>query len=313
MNVSNTLQPQHWLRDTDGPVISLGKQGDFDDQHLLAPCVAHEHGQFRMWYCGSTGGVQQRVYKIGLAESTDGVHFKKYDQSPVLVADEPGVSTLTPTLLRDANGKLLRENGKLRMWYCKVDFATKDQRHTLHESSSIDGVNWETQSPAQLSDVYAPSIVLDGKTYHMWFTDPGKEPWCIRHATSADGSHWSINDTPSIIVDQSWEASRLFYPFVVKHNNTWLMWYGSYMSIDSQRTALGFAVSSDGVHWTKSTHNPVLVPDASRSWESHYNTSQTVLQLPDDSWRIWYGSRTAPPHVNKYFAIGTATWNGFDK
>jgi hypothetical protein len=90
------------------------------------------------------------------------------------------------------------------------------------------------------------------------------------------------------------------------------MWYGSYSNSpgDEVTTALGFAFSRDGMHWEKNPHNPVFGPDPSRSWESHYTTSQTVLPLPDGSWRIWYATRPKPPFVHKYFAIGTARWNG---
>jgi hypothetical protein len=82
------------------------------------------------------------------------------------------------------------------------------------------------------------------------------------------------------------------------------------MGQDSQKTALGFAVSRDGRQWTKSPHNPVLQPDENRPWESHYVTSQSLIRMADGSWRIWYASRTKPPFVHKYFAIGTAKWKG---
>ncbi|MBM4049587.1 MAG: hypothetical protein FJ279_31210 [Planctomycetes bacterium] len=52
----------------------------------------------------------------------------------------------------------------------------------------------------------------------------------------------------------------------------------------------------------------VFGPEPSRAWESHYTTSQSVLRLPDGSWRLWYASRPKPPFDHKYFAIGTARW-----
>ena len=76
------------------------------------------------------------------------------------------------------------------------------------------------------------------------------------------------------------------------------------------KTAIGFATSPDGLIWDKHPGNPVFGPDPSREWESHYTTSQSLLRLPDGSWRIWYASRTKPPFVHKYFAIGTALWRG---
>ena len=35
------LSEQQWERDTDGPIISLGENGDFDDTHIFAPVVAN--------------------------------------------------------------------------------------------------------------------------------------------------------------------------------------------------------------------------------------------------------------------------------
>ena len=77
------LAAQGWVRDTPGPVLSLGTPGAFDDMHIFAPCVALEDGQYRMWYCGSRGSVGQRVFRVGLAVSRDGRNFQKIADNPV--------------------------------------------------------------------------------------------------------------------------------------------------------------------------------------------------------------------------------------
>jgi predicted GH43/DUF377 family glycosyl hydrolase len=161
-----------------------------------------------------------------------------------------------------------------------------------------------------LKHVYAPTVWKDGETYHLWYTDVSANPWCFRHAESRDGRAWTVEETPVLRTDQEWESGRLFYPTVRKVDGLYLMWYGSYWRQQPQKTALGFAVSRDGKQWTKSPHNPVLRPDPSRPWESHYTTSQSIVRLPDGTWRIWYASRKQPPFVNKYFALNTATWSG---
>jgi hypothetical protein len=215
---------------------------------------------------------------------------------------------LTPFVLKQADGTPLREAGRLRMWFSATHFAGGTGLHTLHEATSSDGVHWSPPSPAQLENVYAPTIVRDGETYRLWFTDVGREPWVIRYATSRDGSQWDVLKQPVLIIDQPWEKGRLFYPHVLHVDGVYLMWYGSYWSAQANKTAIGFAASVDGVAWHKSPHNPVLRPEASRPWESHYTTSHSVMQLPDGSLRIWYAARKAPPFENKYFAIGTARW-----
>jgi len=301
------LLPQRWERDTEGPVIELGSEGDFDDTHIFAPCVMCEEGEYRLWYSGSRGVVAERVFRLGLATSQDGRTFEKSPRNPVFDFGDGEHSLLTPTLLRATDGKPIRENGRLRMWFSATAF-TKGPAHNLHETSSADGITWEAPSAAQLSGLYAPSILKVGDEYQMWYTDVSAEPWCFRHAASQDGKRWQVTPQPVLNVEQSWEQGRLFYPTVVKSGEFYLMWYGSYWAQEKNKTAIGFAVSDDGATWHRHPQNPVFRPDPSRAWESHYTTSQSVMQLPDGSWRMWYASRKKPPFRNKYFAIGTARW-----
>lgn len=303
------LGDQHWVRDIEGPVIALGEPGAFDDTHLFAPCVVEEKGVFSMYYCGSQKDVANRVFQMGLATSTDGLHFEKHPE-PVFDFGDGRHSILTPTLLRSTNGTVMREEGKLRLWFASTDFAANDGVHTLHESTSEDGIHWSAPSSAQFEGIYAPTILKEGGVYRMWYSDVSAEPWIVRHAKSLDGKTWEQTPLPCVVIDQPWEKGRLFYPAVIKHDGQFVMWYGSYWTARDNTTAIGVATSADGLNWTKSTINPVFTPDESRTWESHYTTSQSVLKLVDGSWRMWYASRKAPPFENKYFAIGTARWDG---
>ncbi len=307
--LASPLHEQVWVRDSDGPVISLGEPGAFDDTHLFAPCVMEEKGTFTLYYSGSTNDVANRVFQMGRATSTDGIHFTK-DPEPIFAFGDGKHSILTPTLLRNPDGSVLRESGKLRLWFAATDFVSGTGAHTLHEATSEDGITWSAPSSAQFDGIYAPTIIKEGNLYHMWYSDVSADPWIVRHAQSPDGRTWAKTETPCIVIDQPWEKERLFYPAVIKHGDTWVMWYGAYWSGRKSTTAIGTATSTDGVNWIKAPNNPVLTPDESRPWESHYTTSQSVMKLEDGSWRIWYASRKAPPFVNKYFAIGTARWEG---
>lgn len=300
--------PQGWVRDGEGPCVALGEPGEFDDTHIFGPCVAYEDGVFRLWYCGAQGAVAERVFRVGLATSADGVHFAKHPAAPVLAFADGRRSVLTPTLLRHADGAVCREDGRLRMWLSGCDLTSTAKLHTLHETSSLDGVTWEPPSEGLLENVYAPTVIKEDGAYRLWYTDVSQEPWCFRHASSVDGCNWEPTPGPVVALDQEWEYANLFYPTVLKHGDSYLMWYGSYQSANPQKTALGLAVSTDGLSWQKNAHNPVFGPDESRVWESHYTTSQSVLRFDDGSWRIWYATRTKPPFVHKYFAVGTASW-----
>ncbi|MFH1922650.1 MAG: hypothetical protein ABIP48_22530, partial [Planctomycetota bacterium] len=266
------LLPQEWERDTPGPVIALGEPGDFDDTHLFAPCVAEEQGRYLLWYSGSQGTVGERVFRLGLATSGDGRRFDKSPASPVFEFGDGKHSVLTAALLRTPDGSVLREEGKLRMWFSSTHFAGPSGLHTLHETTSADGVRWQAPSTAQLEHAYAPTVLKENDGYRLWYTDVSADPWKIRHGASRDGRRWTVSAEPVLVLDQPWERERLIYPTVLKIDGVYLLWYGSYWSAEAGKTAIGFAASRDGLRWYKSPHNPVLRPDSQRAWESHYTT-----------------------------------------
>jgi hypothetical protein len=278
--------------------------------HIFAPTVAWEDGRFLLWYCGSRGTRSTRVFRLGLATGTDGKLFEKYAGNPVLEFADGQHSVLTPGLLHTGDGNALRENGKLRMWISSTAFG-KTGLHTLHETQSADGIHWDKPSEVQLRDVYCPTVLKSDDGYELWYVDVSRRPWTIRFAKSADGRQWTVHEKPVLQLSQPWEAEIVVYPCVLKVDGAYLMWYGSYNhAVRRQTTAIGFAASTDGIHWHKHPQNPVLLPDVKRPWEANYVTSGSVMRLPDGSFRYWYASRKAPPFENLYFAINTARWSG---
>ncbi|MEZ6147169.1 MAG: hypothetical protein R3B91_17465 [Planctomycetaceae bacterium] len=307
LELQSWLGEQEWMRDTEGPILSLGSEGEFDETHMFAPAVANTDDRFQLWYCGSRGKVAERVFSMGLATSSDGRVFESTPTTGVQLWQWQALRPDAHVAAESGWDDLLQE-GKLRMWFSSTWFEGETGLHTLHETASVDGVNWSAPSEPRLEILYAPSVLKVGDDYRMWYTDVSAEPWKFRHASSHDGRHWKVTDEPVMIIDQAWEKSRLFYPTVLKVDDAYLMWYGSYWTGRENTTALGFAVSQDGLMWHKHPANPVLRPDPERPWESHYVTSQSVMRLDDGSFRMWYASRKQPPFVNKYFAINTAVW-----
>lgn len=302
--------PQNWEKDVDGPIVSLGKKGEFDDNHIFAPAVAEENGKFSLWYSGSSGSPGNRVFRLGLATGNDGRRFEKFAGNPVLKFADDAHSVLTPALLRKPDGTVLREEGKLRMWFSSARLG-KAPLHTLHESTSTDGIHWTDPSPALLDHAYCPTVIKTADGYQMWYSDVSRRPWVYRHAQSTDGTHWNVTPGPVLYLSQSWEAEVLVYPTVLKIDDAYLMWYGSYdNAIRRETTAIGFAASLDGKRWYKHPQNPMIRPDPNRPWESNYVGSGCVMRLADGSFRYWYASRKQPPFLNLYFAINTARWSG---
>lgn len=310
---------QVWERDVEGPVLALGSPGDFDDTHLFAPTVAFDNGRFLLWYCGSRGIAHdlapkrvpdERVFQLGLATSADGKRFEKRPGGAVYRLEEDKYSIVTPTVLRNHDGSLIRDDGKLRMWFSSAKLGGGGRVQSIQESASLDGVHWARASAVLLERAYAPAVIKTERGYEMWYTQPGKYPWLMRHARSEDGHQWTVAEKPVLEMSQDWEHYVLIYPTIMKIEDVYLMWYASYLHEDRQTTGIGFAVSLDGINWHKHPANPVLRPDPSRPWESHYVSSQSVIRLPDGRFRMWYASRKKPPFTNLYFALNTASWAG---
>lgn len=302
-------------------MLSLGKAGAFDDTHIFAPSVAIVDGRFLMWYCGSSGTAHDlaevrvpdnRWFRLGLATSKDGTRFIRHRAGPVMALEPSRRSILTPSVLRNANGTVLREDGLIRMWFTSAAFRGDgdDRAHAIQEATSKDGIVWSKPSPIRIEHAYAPSVVKVGEGYAMWFTRPGRYPWKMFHARSRDGKKWTVGEEPVLTPSQAWEHYLQIYPSVLVVDGVYLMWYASYASKDRNTTAIGFAVSEDGLTWFKHRNNPVLRPAAERPWESHYVSSQSVIRLEDGRFRMWYASRKKPPFKNLYFALNTAVWPG---
>jgi len=307
--LSRWMQPQVWQRDAEGPIVSLGKEGEFDDRHIFAPVVALEDGRYWLWYCGSRGNPANRVFRLGLATGLGDKLFEKHPGNPVYEFGDGAHSVLTPALLRQGDGNVLREDGKLRLWFAAATLG-KGGLHTLRETTSSDGIHWDKPSAVLLENVYCPTVLKTEAGYEMWFSDVRQRPWLIRHAVSDDGARWKVTERPALRLSQDWEAEVLVYPTVLKIDGAYLMWYGSYFNaIRRETTAIGFAASTNGKKWHKLPQNPVLRPDPKRPWESNYVGSGCVMRLADGSFRYWYASRKAPPFENLYFAINTARWS----
>jgi hypothetical protein len=196
------------------------------------------------------------------------------------------------------------------MWFSSATLGGGGRAQSIQQSFSRDGVEWDEASAVLLERAYAPSVIKTEHGYEMWYTEPGKYPWLMRHARSNDGHKWSVTEAPVLQLSQPWEHFLQIYPSVMKIDGVYLMWYASYLHENRETTAIGFAASVDGTTWHKHPQNPVLRPDPSRPWESHYVSSHSVMRLPDGSFRIWYASRKEPPFLNLYFALNTARWSG---
>ena len=66
-----------------------------------------------------------------------------------------------------------------------------------------------------------------------------------------------------------------------EHQRTWQMWYSG--GEQYEPNAIGYATSTDGLHWTKYSKNPVITPEPGTEWEKERVTAAQIIP-----WKGWY-------------------------
>jgi len=116
-----------------------------------------------------------------------------------------------------------------------------------------------------------PSVIYDGSSFMMWYhgeTVAGVDS--IGLATSTDGISWSrYLGNPVLKPGSGWDANSVLEPWVIFQAGQYKMWYTGQTMSNGQVTAqaIGYASSSDGIHWTEYSGNPVLAAGPHGAWD----------------------------------------------
>jgi predicted GH43/DUF377 family glycosyl hydrolase len=172
-----------WTKYEGNPIVDVGPPGSFDDGYVWPWSVIVADGTHRMWYSGVD--TTASIYKIGYAESADGISWTKHPD-PVL---EPGTgwdseTIWTPAVVFDEDESLYH------MWYAGND----GQSHTaIGYAWSGDGIEWTKHRDNPVVTAVSrgatnQAVVFDGSTYHMWYTAiSATDPSQINYTTSNSG------------------------------------------------------------------------------------------------------------------------------
>jgi predicted GH43/DUF377 family glycosyl hydrolase len=181
---------------------------------------------------------------------------------------------------------LLYENDVYRMW---VSWRPKKSVAIVE---SKDGISWsapEIVLPPETStgweeDINRPIVVHRDDGYHMWYTGQANGMSKIGYAKSKDGRTWTRqSDKPVLEASVPWEKGATMCPHVLwdSRAHLWKMWYSA--GEQYEPNAIGYATSTDGLHWEKSTANPVLAPNQKYEWEQQRVAAAQIL-----FWKGWY-------------------------
>lgn len=169
-------------------------------------------------------------------------------------------------------------------------------KSSLAVTRSDDGIHWSDPvivlSPNPDSgwedNINRNCVCYFNNLYHLWYTGQARGFSKIGYATSPDGIHFTRQSAlPVMIPEYPWEKESVMNPYVIRDDKTGLlrMWYAAGETYEPN--CIGYAESTDGLHWTKSPLNPVVVKGRD-PYDKNRVGGCEVHQLPDGSYAMFY-------------------------
>lgn len=179
---------------------------------------------------------------------------------------------------------VLKEGDKYRMW-----FSWRPEK-SIALVESIDGIAWSkprivlgpNEKTGWEEEINRPVVIKNGDRYEMFYTGQARGKSWIGYATSKDGIAWRReSERPVLSAEQPWEKVAVMCPHVIYdlRAKEYRMWYSG--GEQGEPNAIGYAVSKDGVHWSKHQDNPIFRPDPASAWERNRVTACQVIPQGD--------------------------------
>jgi len=115
LGLARSTDGTHWQKLRSNPILEPGEIGAFDEDALGEPAVWNSQGYYWMLYTGQNVAQERR---LGMARSTDGVHWTK------LPAAFGGAGAWDSKVICDPT--VLVESGAIRVWFGGGDVARRD-------------------------------------------------------------------------------------------------------------------------------------------------------------------------------------------
>jgi hypothetical protein len=289
------LAPLDWRKVTGpataGALMDLGAAGAFDEKGTFTVRALPGGSSLRIYYggadaTGTCAGINDAHWRIGLAESPDGLHFTRVTGTEtggaVLDNGAPGSFdeqlTYSPFVLHDGGLYRMWFNGSNKPFNCPVGTLAVNRR--IGYAESPDGVQWtkhyDGQGPGgsvlplggagaiDAQQVGYVWVLKDDAEYKMYYSanDAGNF-WRVALAVSTDARTWT--KVPGKLAGGailglgpagSFDAACAYQPSVVKEApQLYRMWYrgceGPGPFGGPSRGTIGYAESNDGVTWVK--------------------------------------------------------------
>jgi predicted GH43/DUF377 family glycosyl hydrolase len=292
-----TAFPYRWVlsRYPGNPVLRA-IPGTWEAEWFSVDSVIRRKDRLYLYYHGSDKG--NRNTQLGLAFSSDGITWTRDPDNPVW-------KNAWHFGLRDVR---VYQLGESDFWLYYSDF---DEHIDL--AHSTDGIHWKN---FDRNPVLAPSqdwesllmqecVLRLGEQWYMWYSTYEGKPRVTGLATSNDGIHWTKyarNPVLRLGEPGQWDDYSAFQPTVLFQDGSFHMLYTGSSKKNPTGYQWGYALSKDGVRWTKSPENPIFTPGPSGNWDAGKVSGHPIVRTGPDSFYIYYGGASSPDDT--YRGIG---------
>jgi predicted GH43/DUF377 family glycosyl hydrolase len=228
-------KPEQVVAVAQNPVLAPGPLGHFDDHGIYASSAVRSDDRIYLYTAGWNPGSRTPLFysSIGLAVSDDdGKTFVKHGSAPLLARSEYDPCLVTSPFV-------LREHDRWRMWYVSgVKWEDSSDRlksyYHVKYAESQNGIEWDRRGKVAI-DFASPEetnisrawLVREQTGYQAWFASTRGAGYRIGVAVSPDGLAFERRDAEAgiDISDAGWENESIAYPAVIRHGDSWFMFY----------------------------------------------------------------------------------------
>ncbi|MCB2222020.1 MAG: T9SS type A sorting domain-containing protein [Bacteroidetes bacterium] len=195
---------------------------------------------------------------------------------------------------------VLFEDSIFKLWY----LGSYGTNYQVGYAESEDGISWTLEDdpvipsgqPGDWDRNKGPQTVLRiNDTLKMWYhasPDPNFSiDFAIGYAWSLNGLEWNLNPEPVLEkgVTGSWDESLVYSPHVYYDGTQYHMWYSGSMN-NASYDQVGYAVSNDGINWTKDDiNNPVIELGDPGTWYDTWVIAGPVFKCNNGIFQMWFG------------------------
>ena len=323
-----------------GAVLGLGATGAFDERGAFTVRDFPDGGTVWLYYGGadvnptadpSCPGIADANWRIGLAQSADGVNFTRVPGTEtggaILDHGAPGqfdsFLTYRPYALKDGATYRMWFNGSTMPFNCPTGTLANDRRIGYAESS--DGIHWTKHydgagpggsvlplggagefDAQQVGYVW---VIKDGAEYKMFYSaNDVLNFWRVGLAVSTDARTWTKvrgKGATGAVLDLgppgSFDVACAYQPSVVKERDQlYRMWYRACDAPGNpngpSRGTIGYAESNDGITWVKipqpGPNGSAIGLGAPGSFDSGGLTTPSVF-FDGATWQMYYAGVNA--------------------